>query len=74
MQCPLYLINGRNDHASPVSVIHIYVQKLRAVGKHVETYLPDNGPHGFYFGHPDIPETKEAARRALAFFQQCFSR
>jgi hypothetical protein len=34
--------------------------------------MPDNGPHGFYLAHPDIPETHEAARRARAFFQQCF--
>ena len=57
---------------SPVSIIDIYVAKLRAAGKPVETYLPDNGPHGFYWGHPDIPETKEAARRVVAFFQKQF--
>ncbi len=72
-RCPILIINGRNDSSSPVSVIDAYVSKLRAASKRVETYLPDNGPHGFYFGHPDIPESKEAARRAVAFFQQCFS-
>jgi endo-1,4-beta-xylanase len=50
----------------------VYVKKLRDVGKQVETYLPENGPHGFYFGRPDIPESKEVARLAVAFFQQRF--
>jgi alpha-L-fucosidase 2 len=71
-RCPILVINGRNDTSSPVSIIDLYVKKLRAAGKQVETYLPENGPHGFYFGHPDIPESKEAARRAVAFFQQRF--
>jgi dipeptidyl aminopeptidase/acylaminoacyl peptidase len=71
-RCPVLIINGRNDPASPVSVIDVYVQKMRAAGKEVDAYLPDNGPHGFYFGHPDILETKEAALRAVAFFQRCF--
>ena len=72
VQCPILIINGRNDDNSPTSVIDTYVEKLRAAGKRVETYLPDNGPHGFYVGRPEIPETKEAARRAVAFFQQQF--
>src|SRR5207245_9469733 len=31
-----------------------------------------NGPHGFYFGRPELPESKEAARLAVAFFQERF--
>ena len=73
VRCPILIINGRNDDNSPVSIIDLYVKKLRDAGKQVETYLPDNGPHGFYFGHPDIPESKEAARQAVAFFQKCFA-
>jgi acetyl esterase/lipase len=73
VRSPILIINGRNDDNSPVSIIDLYVAKLRAAGKQVETYLPDNGPHGFYWGHPDIPETKEAARRAVAFFQKQFA-
>jgi endo-1,4-beta-xylanase len=73
VRCPILIINGRNDDNSPVSVIDAYVEKLRAAGRQVETYLPENGPHGFYVGHPDIPEAKEAARLAVAFFQQRFA-
>ena len=72
VRCPILIINGRNDDNSPVSVIDAYVKKLRAAGKQAETYMPENGPHGFYFGRPNIPETKEAARRAVAFFKQRF--
>lgn len=72
VRCPILIINGRNDDNSPPSIIEAYVKKLRAAGKQVETYLPENGPHGFYFGRPDIPESKEAARLAVAFFQQRF--
>ncbi|MCX7016980.1 MAG: prolyl oligopeptidase family serine peptidase, partial [Candidatus Sumerlaeota bacterium] len=72
VRCPILIVNGKNDNNSPVSIIDEYVKRLRAAGKEVETYLPDNAPHGFYFGRPDIPETKEAARRAVAFFQKQF--
>jgi endo-1,4-beta-xylanase len=72
-RCPILIINGRNDDNSPPSVIETYVARLRAAGKPVETYLPDNGPHGFYFGRPDIPESKESTRRAVAFFRRRFT-
>ena len=68
VRAPILIINGRDDDNSPVSIIDLYVQKLRDAGKSVETYLPDNGPHGFYFGRPDIPESKEAARLAVGVF------
>ena len=71
-RCPVFLISGRNDPASPHSVVDVYLKELRAAGKSADAYLPDNGPHGFYFAHPDIPETHEAARCAAAFFQRCF--
>jgi dipeptidyl aminopeptidase/acylaminoacyl peptidase len=71
-RCPVFLISGRNDPSSPRAVVDVYVSRLRAEGKRVDAYLPDNGPHGFYFAHPDIPETHEAARRARAFFKQSF--
>jgi acetyl esterase/lipase len=51
-----------------------HVLEHRAVGKQVETYEPDNGPHGFYFGHPDLPESQEAAKRAVAFFKEQFAK
>ena len=73
VRAPILIVNGRNDDNSPTTVIDAYVAKLRAAGKQVETYLPENGPHGFYFGHPDIPETKEAAQQMVTFLQQCFA-
>jgi len=73
VRCPILIINGRNDDNSPVSIIDLYVKKLQNAGKQATTYLPDNGPHGFYFGHPDIPESKEAAHQAVAFLQKCFA-
>ena len=73
VRCPILIVNGLNDDNSPPSIIDVYVKKLRAAGKQVETYLPENGPHGFYFGRPDIPEGKEATRRAVAFFQKRFA-
>jgi dipeptidyl aminopeptidase/acylaminoacyl peptidase len=72
-RCPVLMISGLNDQASPPSVVNVYVAKLRASGKQVETYMPENGPHGFYFGRPDIPEWKESTRRAVEFFQKCFA-
>ena len=72
VRCPVLIINGRNDDNSPIPVIDAYVKKLRAAGKTVETYLPANGPHGFYWGRPDIPEWQESTRLAVAFFQQQF--
>src|SRR5207237_5255579 len=73
VRCPILIVNGRNDDNSPIPVIDAYVAKLKAADKTVTTYLPDNGPHGFYFGRPDIPETKEAARQFVAFFQARFA-
>jgi dipeptidyl aminopeptidase/acylaminoacyl peptidase len=73
VRSPILIINGRNDDNSPVSIIDLYVKKLRAAGKQVETYLPDNGPHGFYFGRPNIPEWQESTRRAVAFLQNQFA-
>jgi dipeptidyl aminopeptidase/acylaminoacyl peptidase len=72
VRCPLLIENGRDDDNSPPSVIEAYVKALRAAGKQVETYQPDHGPHGFYFGNPQIPETAEATRLAVAFFKKCF--
>ena len=72
VRCPVLIINGRNDDNSPIPVIDAYVKKLRAAGKQVETYLPENGPHGFYWGRPDIAEWQESTRRSVAFFQRQF--
>lgn len=72
VRCPMLLISGRNDSSSPPSVMEAYAAKLKAAGKEIELYLPDDGPHGFYFGRPAIPETDEAARRAVAFIAKHF--
>ena len=50
VRCPILIINGRNDDNSPPSIIEVYVKKLREAGKHVDTYEPDDGRHGFYYG------------------------
>jgi hypothetical protein len=50
------------------------VDRLHTLGKEAEAYFPENGPHGFYFGGPKpIPETEEAARRAVAFMRKHFA-
>lgn len=67
------IINGLNDTSSPPSVMEVWVAKLRAAGKEVETYMPENAPHGFYFGLQNRPdETREATRRAVAFLRKHF--
>jgi hypothetical protein len=45
---------------------------LRAAGKRVETYEPDHGGHGVYFHN--LPESTEAARRSVVFFQKVFAK
>jgi dipeptidyl aminopeptidase/acylaminoacyl peptidase len=79
---PVMIINGRNDTSAPIAVSEAYVSRLKSAGKGVETYFPDNGPHGFYFGFQDnrgsgkppnvMPETREAARRATIFIRKHF--
>jgi dipeptidyl aminopeptidase/acylaminoacyl peptidase len=72
VRCPILIINGRDDDNAPVSIVDLYMKKLRAAGKKVDAYLPDHGPHGFYFGRPDIPEYQESTRRAVEFFKAVF--
>lgn len=59
---------------SPVSTVDLYMKKLRAAGKQVDAYLPERGPHSFYFGRPDIAECKESKHRAVEFFKEKFSK
>ena len=65
VRCPILIINGRNDTSSPVVVMEVYVDRLRAAGKAVETYFPDNAPHGFYFwtSQKATPDPKRRLRR-----------
>jgi enterochelin esterase-like enzyme/dienelactone hydrolase len=72
VRCPILILNGRNDDNSPIPVVEAYVKKLRAAGKQVQTFLPDNGPHGFFMGNRDLPATREAGPLVMAFFKQCF--
>jgi dipeptidyl aminopeptidase/acylaminoacyl peptidase len=76
VRCPILIINGRNDTSSPVAVMEAFRDKLQAAGKTVETYFPDDAPHGFYFGlgkPPRPEETAESARRATAFIRKHFA-
>jgi acetyl esterase/lipase len=76
MRRPILIINGRNDTSSPVAVMETYRDRLRAAGKSVDTYFPDNAPHGFYFGNPRPlhPQTDEAIARAVDFIRKSFAR
>jgi dipeptidyl aminopeptidase/acylaminoacyl peptidase len=72
--CPVLIIQGRKDMGSPISVVDTYVARLRAAGKHVETYIPDSAAHAFYFGYPkETPETAVAASRAVSFIRKNFN-
>jgi hypothetical protein len=49
------------------------MEKVRAAGQPTDSYHPDNGPHGFYWGFPKvIPETGESTRRAVEFIRRYF--
>lgn len=74
VRCPVLIINGRNDTSSPIHVMEVYRDKLRAAGKTVETFFPDNAPHGFYFGLPKhlTPQTDDAISHAVAFIRRSF--
>ena len=75
VRCPVMIVNGRNDTSSPPSVMEVWAEKLRTAAKQVETYMPDNAPHGFYFASPKAlhPETDESTRRVVAFVRKHFS-
>jgi dipeptidyl aminopeptidase/acylaminoacyl peptidase len=74
IRCPVLMISGRNDPNAPYQVMDLYMDKVRAAGHETETYHPDNGPHGFYFGIPKtIPETAESTHRAVAFIKKHFA-
>jgi acetyl esterase/lipase len=56
--------------------MEVYRDKLKAAGKTVDTYFPDNAPHGFYFGNPKPlhPQTDEAISHAVDFIHRSFAR
>ena len=47
---PLLLVHGSQDALCPFEFSQEVVAELRSLGKPFETYFPDNGPHGFYWG------------------------
>lgn len=65
---PLLIIDGGEDISLPQWMVNEYVEKLRAAGKTVETYLPKAGNHGFNNGAS--PEGKEAQQRTFAFLKK----
>jgi acetyl esterase/lipase/S-formylglutathione hydrolase FrmB len=73
VRCPVLFINGKNDDNSLYTVVELYAKKLQAAGKSTETYFPNNGPHGFYAGHPNIPESRESTRLMVDFFRRQFA-
>jgi dipeptidyl aminopeptidase/acylaminoacyl peptidase len=76
VRCPILIINGRNDTSSPIAVMETYRDKLHAAGKTVETFFPDDAPHGFYFGNPKPlhPQTDDAIAHAVDFIRRSFAR
>ncbi len=72
VRCPLLIIDGGQDISLPQWMVNEYVDKLRAAGKTVETYLPPAGNHGFDNG--TSPEGKEAQRRSFAFLKKYLGR
>ncbi len=72
VRCPILILNGRNDDNSPIPVVEAYVKKMLAAGKDIQTFFPDNGPHGFYMGNRDLPAAKEAGQLVMAFFKKRF--
>ncbi len=68
VRCPLLIIDGGEDVSLPHWMVSEYVDRLRAAGKTVETYLPATGNHGFNNG--TSPEAHEAEARTLAFLKK----
>jgi len=73
-KCPILMVSGKNDQNAPLPVMEAYVKAMQAAGHEADSYHPDNGPHGFYFGLPQtIPETAESTRHAVEFIKRQFA-
>jgi dipeptidyl aminopeptidase/acylaminoacyl peptidase len=73
-KCPILMVSGKNDPNAPLPVMEAYVKAMKAAGHEADSYHPDNGPHGFYFGIPQtIPETAESTRHAVEFIKRHFA-
>jgi dipeptidyl aminopeptidase/acylaminoacyl peptidase len=72
-KCPILMVSGRNDPNAPLPVMEAYERAMRDSGQTADAYHPANGPHGFYFGLPQvIPETAESTRQTVAFIKRHF--
>lgn len=56
---PLLLVHGREDAMSPFQATTRLAEKLGELGKSFETFFPDHGPHGFYWGLSAQPGGQE---------------
>ena len=73
VRCPILIVNGLADDNSPPSIIDIYVKKLRAAGKQVDTLCSGQHAARFLFRPSRGPEYLESTRRA-GFLKQQFKR
>jgi dienelactone hydrolase len=72
-KCSILMVSGRNDNNAPLPVMQAYERAMLAAGHEAHAYHPDNGPHGFYFGIPQVmPETAESTRHTVAFIKRHF--
>ncbi len=76
---PLLIVHGRKDLLAPFEFSEELVAELETLRKPFETYFPDNGPHGFYWGINAQPggdeiyqqaETDNFVRRTIAFLNK----
>ena len=63
---PLLLVHGKQDAMAPFEFSEEVVAELQSLGKPFETYFPDNGPHGFYWGANAQPGGADIYRQAEA--------
>ena len=77
LQCPLLFVQGKQDTSVPYFLTMELVEKLRELGKQVETHIAEKGEHGFYWGVPagrtkmeDLPDYEEARPVILDFYDR----
>ena len=79
VQAPVLIAHGIQDLVVPVDISVHLASELKKHGKMVETYFPEGGPHGFYWGRSgqgsagvpyDPKENQEFLERLLAFLQK----
>jgi dipeptidyl aminopeptidase/acylaminoacyl peptidase len=79
VETPLLVVHGKHDSSVPLAFAIDLVNALQEQGKPVETYFPEAGPHGFYWGFSsqgkfgaeyDPKENEEFLKRLLAFLER----